>query len=138
MVATSPLALRSEICCTLEASPGIRSLATGAPGGLRIPLAEPRARGTIYHNQIDKSTAASLAHRPPHSLRAEPTQERPRCLSGWTHGCDVFCLQPVRKVYINKTIVQVASLTGIEPAGRLFSSVQLGLSSCVFGSSVRH
>ena len=28
---------------------------------------------------------------------------------------------------------KVVALTGIEPAGRQFSSVQLGLSSCVFG-----
>jgi hypothetical protein len=27
----------------------------------------------------------------------------------------------------------MAALTGVEPAGRQFSSVQLGLSSCVFG-----
>ena len=27
----------------------------------------------------------------------------------------------------------MVALTGIEPAGRQFSSVQLGLSSCVFG-----
>ena len=29
---------------------------------------------------------------------------------------------------------ELVALTGIEPAGRQFSSVQLGLSSCVFGS----
>jgi hypothetical protein len=30
-------------------------------------------------------------------------------------------------------IEKLVALTGIEPAGRQFSSVQLGLSSCVFG-----
>jgi len=41
----------------------------------------------------------------------------------------IFCGQLVAR----KSLITMVALTGIEPAGCQFSSVQLGLSSCVFG-----
>ena len=41
----------------------------------------------------------------------------------------IFCGQLVAR----KSLITMVALTGIEPAGYQFSSVQLGLSSCVFG-----
>src|SRR6266851_3463833 len=51
----------------------------------------------------------------------------------WTKTVPVFDIEQGDRASDLVSLKTCATLTGIEPAGYQFSSVQLGLSSCVFG-----